>query len=544
MSTHELPKLKPAPALPPAQEGSPIQNIPVGKIVRSPWNRQSEPSADLVASISKYGVLENLVLRPIKASMDLCTAELPHAPFSLGETIYQLVAGERRWKAAKKAGRTHVPASIRNLTDIEAMELQVEENEQRKDYSPLEKAEAYDALRHQYMEAHKGEKGFTAESAIELVAKSRQCEPRTVYEIISVKTKLHDFVKAALKQDEMLASHAYAIAPRSHEEQLALLKWLRTETQHSQGDIPSVRRLKREIHAMDIAADEKRRQEKLSKDPQPGTSSTPVPTVNDQLYAKAVDVVREMHLHRMNDPLFLQRNLKIEPNVSQALFARMEKEGIVTPCDSHSERSYIFPKPLKTSANELIYRLHTNTLTPEDEKKLQPPKPLTPAQLKKEAEAAAERDREFKRNQDKFERDQRINKRFQSLFFAALAKKAQINSRLLSHIIPNMIFEVWENELEVWENELPIEAFAQDVLQWPAPKSGEYAIEEVRSHSAKHTRKFTPGLLAAMVLTLYLNEAETQKIARYIGIDPKKVRKQAASAIAEEEKDEKKKGKA
>jgi hypothetical protein len=89
---------------------------------------------------------------------------------------------------------------------------------------------------------------------------------------------------------------------------------------------------------------------------------------------------------------------------------------------------------------------------------------------------------------------------------------------------------------EVWENELPIEAFAQDVLGWPAPKDGHaYTYEEVKKHSANHTRKFTGGLLAAMVLTLYLNEAESLKIAKYIGVDPKKLRKQASAAVKEED---------
>jgi hypothetical protein len=249
--------------------------------------------------------------------------------------------------------------------------------------------------------------------------------------------------------------------------------------------------------------------------------------VDDQLYAKAVKVVRDMQSHRMNDPLFLERNLKIEPATAHQLFVRLEKEGIVTPRDSHSERSYVFPKPApaQTSAQQPAGQLDRA-----EQLAGSVVKPPTQAQIRKQVEDLAKQEREFKRRQDEHERNERIEKEYRALFFASLAKKAQINSRLLTHVVPIMIFEIWENEL-------PIEVFAQEVLLWPAPKDGHaYNYEEVKKYSAKHTRKFTGGLLAAMILTLYMNEAEKVKIAKYMGVDPKKLRQKAIAAVKEEER--------
>jgi hypothetical protein len=101
---------------------------------------------------------------------------------------------------------------------------------------------------------------------------------------------------------------------------------------------------------------------------------------------------------------------------------------------------------------------------------------------------------------------------------------------MLTHVVPNLIFDVWENQL-------PIEAFAQTVLGWPAPKDGnEYNYNEVKSHSVKHTKKFgARGVLPALLITLYQNRPDAEKMAKYFGVDPKKLRKQAADVVKKEE---------
>jgi ParB/RepB/Spo0J family partition protein len=164
-------------------------------------------------------------------------------------------------------------------------------------------------------------------------------------------------------------------------------------------------------------------------------------------------------------------------------------------------------------------RLHKETPAP------------TAAQLKKQVQEAAKQAEKMRKAQRDRERDERIEKKYRAAFFAAFASKARISSRLLTHVIPNLLFEVWDI------GELPIESFAQNVLQWPAPKKGGlYSHDEIRVHSVKHTRKFTGNLLGALIVTLNATPSEAEKLARYFKVDPKKLRKQAATAVAEEER--------
>ncbi|MHB2015352.1 MAG: ParB/RepB/Spo0J family partition protein [Candidatus Xenobia bacterium] len=89
-----------------------------------------EKMAELVASVAKYGVLEPIIVRP--------------HPTKRGR--YEIVAGERRWRAAKAAKRMHVPAIVRDLADREAVEIALVENLARADLNPVEEAEGYRQL--------------------------------------------------------------------------------------------------------------------------------------------------------------------------------------------------------------------------------------------------------------------------------------------------------------------------------------------------------------------------------------------------------------
>ncbi|MEG1427875.1 MAG: ParB/RepB/Spo0J family partition protein [Oscillospiraceae bacterium] len=108
---------------------------------------KEEALNELADSISQHGILQPLLVRPILAGG------------------YQIVAGERRWRAARKAGLTEVPVIIREMDDGEFMQLSLIENLQREDLSPLEEANGYAAL----METH----GFTQEEIGKAVGKSR-----------------------------------------------------------------------------------------------------------------------------------------------------------------------------------------------------------------------------------------------------------------------------------------------------------------------------------------------------------------------------------
>jgi hypothetical protein len=273
---------------------------------------------------------------------------------------------------------------------------------------------------------------------------------------------------------------------------------------------------------LDIAAEDKKRQEKLFQE-------GPAPTIDEQVYQKAVSLVREVgSLAGQVTNLLLQRRLvKVDPRLAEELLLRMEREGIVGPRAGQDEkaiRKYIFPKE-----SGWIERKAP---------KIEAPKPPTKAQLKaaeqqreKEAKAAKQRREQEAKADRARERNVRINKTYDAAFFTALATKAQINSRLLTHIVPTLIYEVWDNRL-------PIEAFAQTVLGWPAPKDGNaYSYNEVRGNCVKHTRKFgAKGVLPALLITLYQNPPDAERISKYFGIDPKKLRKQAAALIAEEER--------
>lgn len=106
-----------------------------------------EALAELADSIAQHGVLQPLLVRPL-----------------LGGG-YQIVAGERRWRAARMAGVSEVPAVIREMSDSEVMELALIENLQREDLNPLEEARGYQSLIDTYH--------FTQEEVSKTVGKSR-----------------------------------------------------------------------------------------------------------------------------------------------------------------------------------------------------------------------------------------------------------------------------------------------------------------------------------------------------------------------------------
>ena len=89
---------------------------------------EEESMAELADSIAQHGILQPLLVRPI---------------FGGG---YQIVAGERRWRAARRAGVSEVPVVVRELTDGQVMELALIENLQREDLTPLEEALGYQTL--------------------------------------------------------------------------------------------------------------------------------------------------------------------------------------------------------------------------------------------------------------------------------------------------------------------------------------------------------------------------------------------------------------
>jgi ParB family transcriptional regulator, chromosome partitioning protein len=128
----------PAPVVPaaaPADEGKP-KEIPVEQIERNPFQTRTtvdeQALRELAASVAATGVVQPILVRP------------------LGDSRFQLIAGERRWLASKMAGKATVPAVLRQVSDEQAMEITIVENLQRTDLNPMEQARAYDRLAHQF----------------------------------------------------------------------------------------------------------------------------------------------------------------------------------------------------------------------------------------------------------------------------------------------------------------------------------------------------------------------------------------------------------
>src|SRR6202142_686638 len=130
-----LPRVQtPAPAA--ESEGGKPREIPLDQIDRNPFQTRShvndEQLAELAASISSNGVVQPILVRP-----------QPNGRF-------QLIAGERRWRASQIAGKTTVPAILRQVSDEQAMEITIVENLQRADLNPMEQARAFERLSREF----------------------------------------------------------------------------------------------------------------------------------------------------------------------------------------------------------------------------------------------------------------------------------------------------------------------------------------------------------------------------------------------------------
>ncbi|MDB5433665.1 MAG: chromosome partitioning protein ParB [Caulobacter sp.] len=173
------------------------REIPIELLRRNPDQpRRSFPEAELAEladSIREKGILQPVLVRP--------------APGADGE--YQLVAGERRWRAAQLAGLRVLPAVVRELSDLDVLEIGIIENVQRADLNPMEEALGYRALMDRF--------GRTQEQVSQTVGKSRSHVANTL-RLLSLPAEVQTFVSDGL----LSQGHARAIATAA--EPLALAK--------------------------------------------------------------------------------------------------------------------------------------------------------------------------------------------------------------------------------------------------------------------------------------------------------------------------------
>ena len=152
--------------------------------------KQFDPDAlaDLADSIRQHGIIQPLTVRKLQSG------------------YYQIIAGERRWRAARMAGLSQVPVVVIEADDRKAMELAMIENLQREDLNPMEEAEGYRTLMEQY--------GLTQEETSQRVGKSRSAVANALRLL-----HLSDEVRVLVEEGKLSGGHARALVPLTAEMQ-------------------------------------------------------------------------------------------------------------------------------------------------------------------------------------------------------------------------------------------------------------------------------------------------------------------------------------
>mgnify|MGYP000285680244 CR=1 FL=1 len=171
-----------------------VASIPLNKIVFNPKQPRTsiitEELEELAASIRELGVIQPILLR------------------SLEDGFYQIIAGERRFHATKKAGLTEIPAIIKDCNELDVLEIAIVENIQRKDLTPMEEAVAYKKLLNDH--------SHTQETLAKRLGKSRSY----VSNIIRL-NNLPEAVRKMLENGKISVGHAKAILASDDQMDLA-----------------------------------------------------------------------------------------------------------------------------------------------------------------------------------------------------------------------------------------------------------------------------------------------------------------------------------
>jgi ParB family transcriptional regulator, chromosome partitioning protein len=172
------------------------RRVPVDKLQPNPRNPRrtfAEVELDeLAQSIRERGIIQPVVVRVVRGTMDQ----------------YEIIAGERRWRAAQRAGVHDVPIVLLDVSDSEALELAIIENVQRTDLNPLEEASGYQALADEF--------GYGQEDIAKTVGKSRSHVANTLRLL-----KLPEPVKVFINSGQLSAGHARALLGQPDPEAMA-----------------------------------------------------------------------------------------------------------------------------------------------------------------------------------------------------------------------------------------------------------------------------------------------------------------------------------
>jgi ParB family chromosome partitioning protein len=177
-----------------ARSVNPDRMVPIEHVSRNPKNpRRSFDEGelqDLASSIRQHGIVQPVVVRP------------------RGTNQYEIIAGERRWRAAQLAGLVEIPVIVRDVDDRTALEIAIVENVQRSDLNPLEEALGYDQLI--------AEHGYTQNDLGEIIGKSRSHVANSLRLL-----KLPEPVRDMLAAGSLSAGHARALITTSDPASLA-----------------------------------------------------------------------------------------------------------------------------------------------------------------------------------------------------------------------------------------------------------------------------------------------------------------------------------
>ena len=172
------------------------RRVPTGSLrpnARNPRRSFSNAELDeLVASLRERGIIQPIIVRPVRGAAD----------------GYEIIAGERRWRAAQRAGLHEVPVVVVEATDAEALQLAIIENVQRADLNPLEEADGYRALMEEF--------GNSQDEIAKTIGKSRSYVANTLRLL-----KLPETVKAYIHAGKLSAGHARMLIGQDNAEALA-----------------------------------------------------------------------------------------------------------------------------------------------------------------------------------------------------------------------------------------------------------------------------------------------------------------------------------
>lgn len=177
----------------PEPEGGKPREIPLDQIDPNPFQTRSqvneEQLAELAASISANGVVQPILVRPQHGGR------------------FQLIAGERRWRASRLAGKNTIPAILRQVSDEQAMEITIVENLQRADLNPMEQARAFDRLAREFH--------MTQEQMAQRTGKDRA----SVANFLRL-LKLPSSVQVRVESGELTFGHARTLLAFDHSEEI------------------------------------------------------------------------------------------------------------------------------------------------------------------------------------------------------------------------------------------------------------------------------------------------------------------------------------